>query len=102
MGEAQEDQIRSEIYDELYSMLDRGLGKRDAGALIGIIERVIDLHKPEAQIMSEERLADLMTAAEVLVDGRRLSDHDRALVVLALRRSAAHEKRAANGNAEEA
>ncbi len=45
MDEAQEDQIRSEIYDELYSMLDRGLGKRDAGALIGIIERLIDLHK---------------------------------------------------------
>ncbi len=47
MDEAQEDQIRSEIYDELYSMLDRGLGKRDAGALIGIIERLIDLHKSD-------------------------------------------------------
>ena len=34
-----------------------------------------------------ERLADLMENAEVVVDGYHLSDHDRAIVVQALRDS---------------
>jgi hypothetical protein len=37
---------RSDLIEEIYTMLDRGLGKRDASRLVEIIEKLVDLRDP--------------------------------------------------------
>ena len=42
-------QRRSDLIEELYTMLDRGLGKRDASRLVEIIEELVELRLAEAR-----------------------------------------------------